>query len=323
MELKIKVTSKNVNVVARFLKELAYADTSITPVPSEESEIEETANYMTKNDFNLKDSLLKKPEKPEITLSGDIVKNETTTEVGNWGLFNSFFPIKAVLRVLINRENENEKSLTLRELVEICRIEFSKGNLRKLRGLPSNLSKESSIGRLVWHFIGPAREMGFIVIEGEVKGEKVDYIPISDKDWNKVRLFPTKDGAKFALLENNVFDKGSSDQVLTIEERKWLMDYLKKIEKRGHKEFTILKKVFEFLSSGHDGKEDLRSWFRNNSAFLNYIKKSSSKSGEALNNQLDNLSITFAASKLALLREFGLVSNKRGDYSIIGDLNEL
>jgi len=322
MEIRIKITPKNANIVTRFIKELAAAEMSIMPVPSEDSEIkhQEEFNYMLKDSEGFTGSLIKKPEKANMTLSGDIYKSEITTKIGNWGLFNSFFPIKAVLRVLINKENGRKEALTLKELVEICRVEFSKGNLRKLRGLPSNLKKESSIGRLVWHFIGPSREMGFLVIEGEINGNKVNHIPNSEKDWGKVKLYPTNDGVEFALLENNIFDKGGNEQVLTKGEKEWLVEYLKSIDRKGHKEFTILKNVFKFLQSGHDGKDELRNWFRNNSTFLSYVKKVSSKRGGALGEQLNNLSITFAASKIALLREFGIVSNKRGDYRIIGEL---
>jgi hypothetical protein len=100
------------------------------------------------------------------------------------------------------------------------------------------------------------------------------------------------------------------------------LSYLKKIDGQGYKEYTILSNVFEFIKEGHNGKDDLWTWFQNNPSFVDYIKVWSRKVDDpkAFKAQVENLAPTFSAGKLALLREMGVIRNKRNDYTVIGEL---
>ena len=63
-------------------------------------------------------------------------------------------------------------------------------------------------------------------------------------------------------------------------------------------------------------------WLKKNPEFVSYVKERSgkSKNPKAFERQLENLSKTFGASKISLLRELGIIKNKRDDYTIIGEI---
>jgi hypothetical protein len=102
------------------------------------------------------------------------------------------------------------------------------------------------------------------------------------------------------------------------------MSYLKKIDHEGYGEYSLLLSVYKFLSDGHNGKNELCEWFQHNEKFVEYIKSWSRKAQRddltGFRDQINNLSITFAASKIALLRELNIIMNKRNDYTIVGAL---
>ena len=245
--------------------------------------------------------------------------------VGTWGQFNSFFPIKAALRILGNiLVDQNEKYIKLDFFIEKCIEVFLKTKiagkkLGKFRGFPRR-RKDSAVGRFVWHFLTPAFEMGLISIKSE--NSRINMIPTSPKDWNKVLISLTKEGYELALLPNNLFDNLNKDQRLTEEETKWIINYLKKIKNEGFNEYSILHGVYSELLSTNN-IEKVWSWFENNPIFIEYIKGWTTKQNDekAFQKQIDNLSKTFTSSKIALLRELKIIQDRRGDYSVIGELN--
>ncbi len=247
------------------------------------------------------------------------IVNYQTKTVGSWGMFNSFFPGKAILRILANLLNENKsESMKLSDLIKTSSEVFNKRGFSKLRGFPNNPKKDNSIKRLVYHFIETFEEMSFFIVNSpEIKREK-----IWNEQWNNINITLSKEGLEFAKIRNIVLDNYEFVQVLTIEEKKWLLEYLKKIDSQGYKEYSMLKNVFEFIKQGHNGKDELWDWFRKNPAFVDYVKEWSRKANNpvAFNKQINNLSPTFAASKLALLRELNVIKNRRNDYTIISDL---
>ena len=257
---------------------------------------------------------------------GKLTINDETKSVGSWGMFNSFFPGKAVLRILANMlDDEEAKSVTLDALIKKTLKAIEIYNLSKLRGFPKNLENTNSIGRLVYHFIRTFTEMGFFTIKPKEETKN----NVWDEPWTNIEITLTKEGLEYAKLRNKIFDDSDFSQIstefqiLTKEEKQWLIDYLKKIDEEGYKEYSILKNVFEFIKQGHNGKGELWNWFEINPAFIEYVKQWSRKvdNPEAFEKQIKNLSPTFAAGKLALLRELGIISNKRNDYTIVGDLN--
>jgi len=84
-----------------------------------------------------------------------------------------------------------------------------------------------------------------------------------------------------------------------------------------------LKEVYDFLKTGNNGNQDLWDWFEDNEKFQEYIKYRSEKAkndDRIFRKQLHNYARTFASAKISLLRELGLVKNKRNDYTIVGEM---
>ena len=248
--------------------------------------------------------------------SGNPKPDNETKIVGSWGMFNSFFPGKAVLRISANMINEKKTEyLILDDLVNKSKEIFKINGLSKLRGFPNNLEKENAISRLVHHFIQTFNDMGFFVVKAKEKNKEY----VWNEPWKNIEITLTKEGLDFAKLRNRIFDDHEPIQVLTEEEKEWLLKYLEQIDQEGYKEYTLLMNVFAFIKQGKNGKDDLWGWFKTNPTFIKYVKEWSKKSGDAFEKQIENLSPTFAASKVALLRELGVIKNKRNDYSVIGE----
>lgn len=255
------------------------------------------------------------PNDMELT-SGKPTINDETNSIGSWGMFNSLFPGKAVLRILSKMQSSTDEIVTLQELVKKSSDVFLTAKLSKLRGFPNEPKNPSSISRLVYHFIKTFTDMGFFAVDSQEKSDK----NIWDEPWTKIKITVTKEGLKFAQLPNRIFDYNESSQVLTKEEKDWFIGYLKKIDELGYKEYSILHDVFQYIQQGHTGKE-LGTWFQENPVFISYVKQWSRQvtDPDAFNDQLKRLSPTFSSAKIALLREIGVINTKRGDYTIIGD----
>jgi len=310
MELRIKVTRENAAKVAQLIKELVQLETEGLVVTGAETEI---AGPQEKSLAFVKPlpGYLGQPPELENLKGGKIVHTPAARYVGTWGQFNSFFSVKAVLRVLCHMVSENGgKALNLQELVDRSKTTFELAGLGRYRGFPSS-NKESAVGRLVWHFITTSHEMGLVRIEG------AEEIPV--RGWGKVSIAPTKEGLEFAKLKNLIFDERGKNQVLSDTEREWMLGYLKKIDGEGYKEYSFLREVFEELKKGNT---DISSWLENNRRFINYVKSWSRKvkNEKKLREQMANVAAMFAQSKIALLREFGAISNKRNDYSVVGSM---
>ena len=335
MQLNITITKKNKDKVFKLIDTILEDETDGF---KEENKI--AISEETKNPVNSEINYLRKPEDIPNLKNGKIVvyekdfilENKRINSVGSWGQFNSFFPIKASLRILANNmKQHNTSSVRLDDFIKICEDQFQKKNYHDLRGFPSS-KKDTAWGRFVWHFLTTAYEMGLIVI----KESKLDYegMPGTLLDWDKVMIAITKEGLEFAKMPNNIFDNKdkqkeltTDDQILTNDEKKWIISFLKRINDNGYREYNFLFDIYKFLTSKHDGSigtRELQHWFQNNVEFIDYIKswsrKAESIDERGLKEQVYNLSVTFASSKIALLRELSVVKNKRSDYSIIGNM---
>lgn len=318
MELRIEITKENKERIFKIINELLEEETTKPSFKIESKQPPSTRKYLST------------PKEIEGLEYGTIMRYGNATDnqiqlVGTWGQFNSFFPVKAALRILANYLIANKAdSVNLREFVFMCveifrSTKISNKPLRKYRGFPLR-KKDTAIGRFVWHFLIPAQEMGLIKITKSSLDHKG--IPYASNEWNRAYITITKNGLEFARLENPLFDGASMEQIFGEEERRWLIDFLKKIDKEGFREYSLLEDVYEYLKEGHNGKEELWEWFENDSRFINYVESWSRKRGrpEQLRKQIANLARTFSASKIALLRELGVVKNKRNDYTIIRGL---
>lgn len=328
--MRIDLTQENIEDIAAILKYLlqskAYGVIEINipqtqsqgihqkPVGKKSEQREISANKLP--------GILEKPPSISGLEHGRPYLNEKTQKIGTWGMFNTYMSGKAVLRVIANlMKDKNQSSISLKEIMDVSIKAFKEYGLSRFRGFPST-SKSTSVERLVSHFLTSMHEMGFIRITESRDGiENLEYIP-SDK-WESIYLTITKEGLEFATLENSILDKAEPIQTLTDEERQWLFDWLKTLDDKGFKEYSFIKSLYEYLKTGNRNKNDILSWFEKNSMFEDYIKSWSRKwkrgDMEGYKKQLANLCTTFMSSKIALLREFGLVSQKRNNYSIVGD----
>ncbi|MBI2133629.1 hypothetical protein HYU11_03020 [Candidatus Woesearchaeota archaeon] len=257
---------------------------------------------------------------------GHPIISEFTKLMGSWGMFNSFFPGKAVLRIVSEHSLKNKAGANLHAVVEdLCKLSatthIGSKTLSKFRGFPSNPNNPSAKGRLVWHFIRTYHEMGLLTAKDE-KGVNISKIP--DKNWEKVFVMPTSQGFAFAKLNNTLLDEGKGIQVLTDEEKKLILKHLKEIDSNDYREYTVLNDFHKFLSRHKRNKDEIYAWFEQYKPFLDSINVWSRKAKIGNQNQfqaqIKNLSATFGSSKIALLRELGAITDKRDDYSVIGDL---
>jgi len=249
---------------------------------------------------------------------GKVTSSKEAKAIGSWGMFNSFFPGKAVLRILANHLTDSKKEyVTLKDLIQKSTEVIKMHDLSKFRGFPNDPDSDSSVGRLVNHFIRTYTDMGFF----EVIAKQKEKDSVWDENWSNIEITITKEGYEFAKLRNRILDDHEDNQVLTEEEKTWLTAYLKSIDSE-YKEYSMLLAVYRFIKSGHNGKDELWSWFKTNKTFVDYVREWSRKAddAEAFKEQINNLAPTFASAKLALLREFGVIKNKRNDYTVVGAL---
>lgn len=312
MEVQIKVTEENKEKIIALIN--AYFNDISIP--------DENDTKKSRQDFS-GDYLSIPPKIGKLTVNNvtpDSFQDLTrANSVGTWGQFNSFFPSKAALRILANKLNEAEiDSLVFGEFVDDCiyifnKTQVAKKKLTRYRGFPRR-KKDTAIGRFVWHFLVTAIDMGFFTVNSDEKR-----IPSSSNDWYNISISLTQDGLEYARFPNPFFDSKKPNQVLSESESIWMLEYLNKLDKIGFKEYSLLMDVYDFLKDGNNGKKDLWGWFENDKRFIAYVKSWSRKINNQIefNQQISNLAKTYAASKIALLRELLLINNKRGEYNII------
>ena len=256
---------------------------------------------------------------PELKLkSGDVNSDRETETWGSWLMFNDFFAPKFLARVLAWRLSEKKTEVVILKEFMASIVQIIKDNeLTSLKGFP-DLEKDRDGNRLVNHFLKTATNMGLFEVKS-VSGKVKD---VWTEKWDNIFVSLTKEGLEFARLRNTVFDDHKKEQVLTSEEKDWLVNYLKQIDRSGYKEYSVLKEVYNYLKAGHNGNKDLWAWFEKNEKFKDYIKyrgEKARKDPKIFQKQLHNYARSFASAKISLLREFGVVKDKRNDYTIMGE----
>jgi len=325
MELRIEITQKNkerVFAVISKLLELEQQPSSLSPGEAERSSQEQASQ---ENQVTQMQDLLSAPPKITNLPAYSLGKCSSPTRpqlVGSWGQFNSFYPVKAACRIVANSiALGREDNLRLDRFVLASLSEFKRRKMERLRGFPSS-GKATAAGRYVWHFLTTAYEMGFLTLR-TAPGVK-DTMPESLSDWEMSFVGISDKGFEFARFDNDVFDHSNNVQVLSGDESSFILNHLKEIDSKGYREFSLLRDVYRFLGEGHDGKDDLRHWFEGNQSFRDYVASWSRKLGPGSeaegSKQLSNVASTYAASKIALLRELRLVDYRRNRYDIVGEL---
>lgn len=272
---------------------------------------------MIKRPFGKRD-YLSIPTELKLVPGTPIIDSENR-RVGSWGMFNDFFSGKAVCRTLAHIMDEEKKDyITLKDLIDKFKLVIVENKLQSLKGFPSDVNMDSAVNRLVYHFISTYNKMGLLHLK-TVNGKD----KIWDEKWDKILVTLTRDGLEFSKIRNKIFDDNDrSSQVLTKEESVWMINHLKSLDKKGYGEYRILVQVYSFLKRGNNGKNDLWAWFAQNNDMIDSVRAWSKKKSDqkAFKKQIQNLSQTFASGKLSLLRELGLVRDKRNDYTIVGDI---
>jgi len=299
VEIRVVITKQNKERVLKLIDELVECESdalSSSPLKTE---------VISTNQSPLQIDLIKESHDSQNVSSAD--PKIEKREFGSWGMFNSYVPGKAALRVLINMTHKNGgEAVKFWSLIDECASEFWRLRLR-YRGFPKRTS-DSAKNRLAMHLVWPYAEMGLM----RIFGEKKDPLVAS-----------TKDGQEFANLHNPLIDEGKG-RPLSPEEQKWLLLHLKKIDEIGYKDFSILKEVAEFLKQGNRGFQDIVNYFQTSKEFEPWVLQGSrhKDSPKAFAQQLSNVSRTFASGKIALLRELGIVSDSRAKYKVIGTMED-
>jgi hypothetical protein len=297
VEIRIVITKQNKERVLKLIEELVESESEVLASDPSKTEIISTAQSPLRIDL-----MTEARDTQKMSLAESAIKER---KFGSWGMFNSYVPGKAALRVLISMMNKNGgEAVKFWRLVDECASEFWRLRLR-YRGFPKRTS-DSAKSRLAIQLICPYGEMGLVRIFGEEKDPVVAV---------------TKDGEEFANLRNPLIDDRKG-RPLSPEEQKWLLSHLKKIDGLGYKEFTVLKGVTEFLEQGNRGFEDIVNHFQTDKEFEPWVLQGSRHrdSPKAFAQQLHNVSRTFASGKIALLRELGIVSDSRAKYKVIGTM---
>ena len=299
MEIKIVITKKNKEKILKLIDQLVeYEADGMIMEPSTKTNLKSLEAYQSEN------FLKELPSLENIKLAEPDIKQKG---FGAWGMFNSFVPGKAALRVLINLiKRNNGEPIKFPEMIAECMTYFSKSGLYKYRGFPKKTS-ESARGRLATHLITPYQEMGLMRIEGD---RKERFVMI------------TREGLSFAMLQNPLLDGGYKNKFLSEEESKWLLSHLKRIDDLGYKEFSILERLTRFLNGSERKFREIVDWFKGNEDFVNWLRVGSryKDNPKAFSRQLDNVATTYASGKVALLRELGILSDSRATYKVLSYL---
>lgn len=296
MEIRIVITKQNKERVLRLIDELVECESEVVAGSSE------TQIASPDRSFRPAELFKEIPQAQDVSLADPRIEEK---KFGAWGMFNSYLPGKASLRVLVSMMCRNGgNAVKFWKLVDECASEFWRLGLR-YRGFPKRTS-DSAKSRLAMHLIWPYSDMGLMHIFGEK---------------NDPLVAVTKDGKEFASLHNPLIDDGKG-QPLSSDEQKWMLSHLKKIDGLGYKDFTVLNEVVEFLKQGSRNFEDIVNHFRTSREFEPWVLQGSrhKDSPKAFAEQLQNVSRTFASGKIALLRELGIVSDSRAEYNVIGTM---
>lgn len=297
MEIKIVITKQNKEKVLKLIDQLVECEAE-----GKIGESSYTTTFEPATEISLSSSFLKElPEVESIKFAEPEIKESM---FGAWGMFNSYVPGKAALRVLVSLINKNGgKPVRFSDLIDECITYFSRSGLCKFKGFPKK-TRESARGRLATHLLLPYHEMGLMRVHGDKKDQ---------------HIMITKEGLAFAKLQNPLLDGGNTKKFLSEEESEWVINYLQKIDGLGYKEFSILRGLTRFLADSEKQFEDIVNWFKNNPSFVNWLIAGSryKDDSDAFSRQLQNVARTFASGKVSLLRELGVLSASRATYQVL------
>ncbi len=230
-----------------------------------------------------------------------------TSPFGAWAMFNSFIPGKAAMRVLGHfLDDQNDSLFQFGSLIEETVRSIRSRKFSGVRGFPGS-RKASSVPRFATHLVLPLSEMGLVL----------------SKQQNGTRMMGlTEAGLNFSLLENPLLDSQDGKEGLSRDEREWIIGHLKRIDGLGFREYSTLHSIVDYVGSQRPSREQLVDWFANRRDFRDHIGSVSRHASDPprLRKQIRNLANTYVSSKIAILRELGVVSDVRGAYDLVSKL---
>lgn len=301
MEIKIVINKHNKDKLLQLIDQLVECEAQGISAESTGATTFEKDSTSTSSGF-----LREIPKFEEFEVAEPKIRS---SRFGTWGMFNSYVPGKAALRVLSNLIDEKGgKPVIFSELLSECISYFARSGLGKYRGFPKKTS-ESAQQRLAIHLVLPYEDMGLIRTQGNKKDPSVVL---------------TKEGIEFTTLRNPLLDDGDKKKSLSEKESLWMRKHLRKIDQLGFKEFSVFVDLANFLSGKEKRYHEIVSWFKSNQSFVDWLKTGSRHRDDpkAFSRQLENVARTFATGKIALLRELGVVSTARATYRVLQNLED-
>jgi len=313
MKIEINITKDNKDKILKLLDELVDAESSTSEeagkIRINESKEEHRAE---KEEYKGYARYMNKPSGYIDKLLAPASIESSEFGLGKNFLFNSFFAAKAMLRVIANLTKEEQKSPEQSKVLEIFNKAAIALGLQAYNGFPKERKEKhegSKINKPLYGILIPLSQMGILKLND-----------------NNISL--TKNGLEFSMLTNPKLDN-NKDELLSEEEINYLIGYLKEIDMHGYKEYTFLKRIVDFIKEKSTyGKtpvyQDLVDFIKRDERFVDYVYKTSKfgknglpKESRDFLNKLQRTAQAVVASRIALLREFRVIEDKRNSYRIL------
>jgi len=183
-----------------------------------------------------------------------------------WALYNRLFPVKTVLRVLLNIIRSGSPKDGFVDLTEVqnvatqeavllfkvlSRIDKKNGRMpgeKLTAGLPKPRDRAKDRFRL--HFVGSINSKNRL----EGAPAILRFVNIRRDESGKARIGLTESGVRFAQLENPILDRQDYSSALSPEEAGF---YMQHIAKNLEKEYRLCSVVLKSIADGHNTPDEL------------------------------------------------------------------
>ncbi len=312
VEIRININKENKDKILKLLDELVEAETgspesSIQTKEAEERVFEKANEEAYKNYAKYFDKPIEYPT--ELLLQPKVTSSKFG--LGANFLFNSFFAAKAMLRAIANLSNEKKESVSIEDALQIF-YNAAKARGLYVKGFPKGRKQKhegSAENRPLYSIILPLSELGLLRKEND-------------------RVYLTKAGLELAQLDNPKLDE-NKESLLSEKEVEFITTYLKQIDAQGYKEYSLLKDFVNHIKEMQvhgrmPSYQDLTKYFYSSQEFVDFLynnskfgKRGIPKETHDFINWVKRESRAIASSKISILRELGVLENKRNSYKIL------
>jgi predicted transcriptional regulator len=205
------------------------------------------------------------PESSEVTTVKE-PKQEVLCVETLWALYNRLFPVKTVLRVLLNIVSSSSPKDGFVDLAEVqdaatqeavllfkvlSRIDKKNGRKpgeKLTAGLPK--SRDRAKDRFRLYFVGSINSKNRL----EGAPAILSFVNIRSDESGKAQIGLTESGVRFAELENPILDRQDYSSALSAEEASF---YMQHIAKKLEKEYRLCNVVLETIANGRNTPDEL------------------------------------------------------------------